>query len=51
MKNHYNLTEGLPEFRVPPMLIAGIVCPIGLFIYGWRLVYLAALHHRHANLA
>ena len=35
MKTYYNLTEGLPEFRVPPMLIAGVVCPIGLFVYGW----------------
>ncbi|KAF2627054.1 MFS general substrate transporter [Macroventuria anomochaeta] len=30
-----NLERGLPEFRVPPMLIAGILCPIGLFIYSW----------------
>ncbi|KAF9701259.1 hypothetical protein EKO04_000372 [Ascochyta lentis] len=35
LKAYYNLEEGLPEFRVPPMLIAGILCPIGLFIYGW----------------
>lgn len=35
LKIHYNVEEGLPEFRVPPMLIAGILCPIGLFIYGW----------------
>lgn len=35
MKTYYNLEEGLPEFRVPPMLIAGILCPIGLFWYGW----------------
>ncbi|KAJ4316830.1 hypothetical protein N0V94_005243 [Neodidymelliopsis sp. IMI 364377] len=35
MKVKYNVEDGLPEFRVPPMLIAGILCPIGLFIYGW----------------
>ncbi|KAJ4989056.1 MFS multidrug transporter [Stagonosporopsis vannaccii] len=35
LKIKYNVEEGLPEFRVPPMLIAGILCPIGLFIYGW----------------
>ncbi|EMD59378.1 hypothetical protein GGP41_009245 [Bipolaris sorokiniana] len=39
MKSYYNLTDGLPEFRVPPMLIAGILCPIGLFIYGWTAHY------------
>ncbi|XP_014558121.1 hypothetical protein COCVIDRAFT_95245 [Bipolaris victoriae FI3] len=39
MKSYYNLTEGLPEFRVPPMLIAGILCPIGLFVYGWTAHY------------
>lgn len=39
MKTYCKLTEGVPEFRVPPMLIAGILCPIGLFIYGWRSVY------------
>ncbi|KAF2681286.1 MFS multidrug transporter-like protein [Lentithecium fluviatile CBS 122367] len=35
LKIYYNTTEGLPEWRVPPMLIGGILCPIGLFIYGW----------------
>ncbi|KAF1975048.1 MFS multidrug transporter-like protein [Bimuria novae-zelandiae CBS 107.79] len=35
LKIYYGLEEGLPEFRVPPMLIAGILCPIGLFIYAW----------------
>ena len=39
MKTYCKLTEGVPEFRVPPMLIAGILCPIGLFIYGWGSVY------------
>lgn len=41
MKIYYNLEEGLPEFRVPPMLLAGILCPIGLFIYGWTAHYSA----------
>lgn len=36
---HYSLDEGLPEFRVLPMLIAGILCPIGLLIYGWTAHY------------
>lgn len=35
MKAYYHLEEGLPEFRVPPMLIASILCPVGLFMYGW----------------
>ncbi|KAF2031576.1 MFS general substrate transporter [Setomelanomma holmii] len=39
MKTYYGLEEGLPEFRVPPMLIAGFLCPIGLFIYGWTAHY------------
>ncbi|KAF2826206.1 MFS multidrug transporter-like protein [Ophiobolus disseminans] len=39
LKTYYNVEEGLPEFRVPPMLIAGILCPIGLFIYGWTAHY------------
>ncbi|KAH8712141.1 major facilitator superfamily domain-containing protein [Phaeosphaeriaceae sp. PMI808] len=39
MKTYYNLEEGLPEFRVPPMIITGILCPIGLFIYGWSTHY------------
>ncbi|OAL55524.1 MFS multidrug transporter-like protein [Pyrenochaeta sp. DS3sAY3a] len=39
MKTYYKLEDGLPEFRVPPMLIAGILCPIGLFIYGWTAHY------------
>ncbi|KAF1364120.1 MFS general substrate transporter [Lizonia empirigonia] len=35
LKTYYGLEEGLPKFRVPPMLIAGILCPIDLFIYSW----------------
>ncbi|KAF1949636.1 MFS multidrug transporter-like protein [Byssothecium circinans] len=39
LKVYYNTEEGLPEWRVPPMLIGGILCPIGLFIYGWTAHY------------
>ncbi|PVH99975.1 MFS multidrug transporter-like protein [Periconia macrospinosa] len=35
LKARKNLTSGVPEFRVPPMLLGGILCPIGLLIYGW----------------
>lgn len=35
LKVYYNITEGLPEWRIPPMLIGAILCPTGLFIYGW----------------
>ncbi|KAF2267738.1 MFS multidrug transporter-like protein [Lojkania enalia] len=35
----YKTDEGLPEWRVPPMLIGGILCPTGLFIYGWAAHY------------
>lgn len=38
-KTYYNTEEGLPEWRVPPMLLGGILCPIGLFIYGWTAHY------------
>lgn len=34
--------EGVPEWRIPPMLIGGILAPVGLFIYGW-----CAEHHVH----
>ncbi|PSN68210.1 MFS multidrug transporter-like protein [Corynespora cassiicola Philippines] len=39
MKIYYGMEEGLPEWRVPPMLLGGILCPIGLFIYGWTAHY------------
>jgi uncharacterized membrane protein YczE len=39
MKIYYNVEEGLPEWRVPPMLVGGILCPIGLLIYGWTAHY------------
>ncbi|KAF1828442.1 MFS general substrate transporter [Decorospora gaudefroyi] len=42
LKTTYNLQDGSPEFRVPPMLIAGLLCPIGLLIYGW-----SAHHYLH----
>ncbi|KAK8063493.1 hypothetical protein PG996_008145 [Apiospora saccharicola] len=35
LKKHYNRKEGVPEWRIPPMLLGGLLTPIGLFIYGW----------------
>jgi hypothetical protein len=35
LRTYYRLEEGLPEFRVPPMLIVSVLCPVGLFVYGW----------------
>ena len=34
LKKRHN-GEGRPEFRVPLMLIASVLMPAGLFIYGW----------------
>ncbi|KID69187.1 MFS multidrug transporter, partial [Metarhizium hybridum] len=31
----YGHEDGLPEWRVPPMIIGAVLCPIGLFVYGW----------------
>jgi uncharacterized membrane protein YczE len=28
-----------PEYRLPPMVIAGLVLPMGLFLYGWTAEY------------
>ena len=28
-----------PEYRIPPTLLAGILIPVGLFIYGWTVQY------------
>ncbi|KAH9894703.1 MFS multidrug transporter-like protein [Xylariomycetidae sp. FL2044] len=38
-KKRNNTHEGVPEWRVPPMLIGGLLAPIGLFIYGWAAQY------------
>lgn len=35
MKKHYRRKEGVPEWRIPPMLLGGLLTPTGLFIYGW----------------
>jgi MFS family permease len=38
LKRRYNYTtdqEGIPEFRLPLMVIGALVTPIGLFWYGW----------------
>ncbi|KKY30732.1 putative mfs multidrug transporter [Diaporthe ampelina] len=34
-QRRYNTTDGLPEWRIPPMIIGGIIAPAGLFLYGW----------------
>lgn len=34
LKNLYH-TDGLPEYRIPPMLLGGILSPAGLLMYGW----------------
>jgi predicted MFS family arabinose efflux permease len=28
-----------PEYRLPPMIAAGLILPIGLFLYGWTTQY------------
>ncbi|ORY55891.1 MFS multidrug transporter-like protein [Pseudomassariella vexata] len=38
-KRVYRTDEGVPEWRIPPMLIGGILTPIGLLIYGWTAQY------------
>ncbi|KAK8859374.1 MFS multidrug transporter-like protein [Apiospora arundinis] len=35
LKKYYKQDEGVPEWRIPPMLLGGLLTPIGLFIYGW----------------
>ena len=34
-KRVFQTDTGVPEWRVPPMLIGGVLTPIGLVIYGW----------------
>ncbi|KAI1336730.1 MFS multidrug transporter-like protein [Xylariaceae sp. FL0016] len=34
-KKRNKTNEGVPEWRIPPMLLGGILVPIGLLIYGW----------------
>jgi hypothetical protein len=38
-KSYYKTEEGVPEWRVPPMLIGGIFTPLGLIMYGWTAQY------------
>ncbi|RYO90364.1 hypothetical protein DL766_001173 [Monosporascus sp. MC13-8B] len=38
-KKRYNDEEGKPEWRTPPMLLGGLVTPVGLLIYGWGAEY------------
>ncbi|CAN8105361.1 unnamed protein product [Discula destructiva] len=39
LKAKNNMEEGLPEWRIPPMLIGGILTPIGLLLYGWTATF------------
>ncbi|KAK8079040.1 hypothetical protein PG994_002847 [Apiospora phragmitis] len=32
---YYNSDQGVPEWRIPPMLLSGLLTPLGLFLYGW----------------
>lgn len=34
-----NIPDGLPEWRIPPMLLGGILAPVGLLLYGWSAQY------------
>ncbi|KAI3393599.1 hypothetical protein diail_3903 [Diaporthe ilicicola] len=34
-QRRYNTADGLPEWRIPPMIMGGILPPAGLFLYGW----------------
>jgi hypothetical protein len=38
-KVYYKTDEGVPEWRVPPMLLGGIIAPLGLIMYGWTAEY------------
>ena len=38
-RHQYHQTDPKPEDRLPPMVIGGIIIPIGLFIYGWTANY------------
>ncbi|KAF2749670.1 MFS multidrug transporter-like protein [Sporormia fimetaria CBS 119925] len=35
LKTYYATSNGIPEFRVPPMLIGGLFAPTGLLLYGY----------------
>lgn len=38
LKRRYGLADdapGLPEFRIPLMIPAAIMAPVGIFLYGW----------------
>ncbi|KAF2742336.1 MFS general substrate transporter [Sporormia fimetaria CBS 119925] len=38
LKSHHSLppgTHGPPEWRLPPLILGGILSPLGLLLYGW----------------
>ncbi|KAH7024802.1 MFS multidrug transporter, partial [Microdochium trichocladiopsis] len=42
LKAYYNTPGGKPEYRAPPMVLGGLLAPVGLFWFGW-----AAHMHQH----
>lgn len=47
-QKRYNTTEGVPEWRIPPMILGGILTPAGLLVDGWAAQ--ARLHFLVPNL-
>ncbi|KAK7755377.1 hypothetical protein SLS62_002604 [Diatrype stigma] len=35
LKKRHNVSEGVPEWRIPPMILGGVLTPAGLLVYGW----------------
>lgn len=35
LKEANDTEQGVPEWRIPPMLLGGVLAPAGLLIYGW----------------
>ncbi|KAI0020811.1 MFS multidrug transporter [Xylariomycetidae sp. FL0641] len=38
-KRLHNVRDGVPEWRIPPMLLGGLLAPAGLVLYGWSAQY------------
>lgn len=38
-KSHYEMQEGVPEYRIPLMVLGAVITPIGMFLYGWSAQY------------